>query len=193
MGVKTFLLIMKSISIIGFLALLITVSLSSFKPDTRTHKLVEEEDYDTLNFQSMTVSGIKLNGNYGSILEKLGSPDSVRKEETPDAQSSNHFEVYIYGKDYFFVMDDNISGFELVTPRFKIDNLGDLKVGDSMSKVKKRFPKSYKLRDVDNSEEDWVTTISVQFGTSDSFLEIIVQKDKIVSLTTVTDDGTDSE
>jgi hypothetical protein len=101
--------------------------------------------------------------------------------------------VYIYGKDYFFVMDDNISGFELVTPRFKIDNLGDLKVGDSMSKVKKRFPKSYKLRDVDNSEEDWVTTISVQFGTSDSFLEIIVQKDKIVSLTTVTDDGTDSE
>ena len=60
-----------------------------------------------------------------------------------------------------------------------------------MNKIKKRFPKSYKLRDVDNTEEEWVTTISVQFGITDSFLEITVQNDKIVGLATVTDDGTE--
>ena len=178
---------MKPLSIALLLAFLIT--LSSFK--SFTHQ--EDEQYDTLNYQSMNVSGIKMGINYGKILEKLGSPDSVRKEETPDAQTSNHFEIYYYGKDSFFVVDENVSGFELTTSRFNLENLGGLKVGDPMSKVKKRFSKSYKLRDVDNTVEDWVTTISVQFGTSDSFLEITVQNDKIVGLATVTDDGTDEQ
>ena len=180
---------MKSFSITLLLAFLITITLSSFK--SNTHE--EEEQYDTLNYQSMNVSGIKMGVNYGKILEKLGSPDSVKKEETPDAQSSNHFEIYYYGKDTFFVLDENVSGFELITPRFNLENLGGLKVGDPMSKVKKRFSKSYKLRDVDNTVEDWVTTVSVQFGTTDSFLEITVQNDKIVGLATVTDDGSDEQ
>lgn len=179
---------MKSLSITLLVAFLISLSLFSFK----THIQIEDdEDYDTLNFQSMNVSGIKLGTNYGIILEKLGSPDSVRKEETPDSQTSNHFEMYLYGKDAFFVVDENVSGFELTTPKYNIQNLGGLKVGDAMNKVKKRFPKSYKLRDVDNTEEDWVTTVSVQFGITDSFLEITVQNDKIVGLATVTDDGTE--
>jgi hypothetical protein len=180
---------MKSLSIALLFSLLITITLSSFK--SQKTRAVEDEDYDTLNFQSMNVSGIKLGTNYGKVLEKFGSPDSVRKEETPDAQASNHFEVYIYGKDHFFVMDDNVSGFELTTPKYVLENLGGLKVGDPMNKVKKRFPKSYKLRDVDNTVDDWVTTVSVQFGVSDSFLEITVQNDKIVGLATVTDDGTE--
>jgi hypothetical protein len=180
---------MKSLSITLLFSLLITITFSSFK--SQKTRAIEDEDYDTLNFQSMNVSGIKLGTNYGKVLEKFGSPDSVRKEETPDAQSSNHFEVYIYGKDHFFVMDDNVSGFELTTPKYVLENLGGLKVGDPMNKVKKRFPKSYKLRDVDNTVEDWVTTVSVQFGISDSFLEITVQNDKIVGLATVTDDGTE--
>ena len=180
---------MKPLSISLLLAFLITITLSSFK--SFTHE--EEEQYDTLNYQSMNVSGIKMGVNYGKILEKLGSPDSVKKEETPDAQSSNHFEIYYYGKDTFFVLDENVSGFELITPRFNLENLGGLKVGDPMSKVKKRFSKSYKLRDVDNTVEDWVTTVSVQFGTTDSFLEITVQNDKIVGLATVTDDGSDEQ
>jgi hypothetical protein len=180
---------MKSLSIVLLFSLLITITFSSFK--SQKTRAIEDEDYDTLNFQSMNVSGIKLGTNYGKVLEKFGTPDSVRKEETPDAQASNHFEVYIYGKDHFFVMDDNVSGFELTTPKYVLENLGGLKVGDPMNKVKKRFPKSYKLRDVDNTVEDWVTTVSVQFGVSDSFLEITVQNDKIVGLATVTDDGTE--
>jgi hypothetical protein len=180
---------MKPLSISLLLAFLITITLSSFKSFTDEG----EEQYDTLNYQSMNVSGIKMGVNYGKILEKLGSPDSVKKEETPDAQASNHFEIYYYGKDAFFVLDENVSGFELITPRFNLENLGGLKVGDPMSKVKKRFSKSYKLRDVDNTVEDWVTTVSVQFGTTDSFLEITVQNDKIVGLATVTDDGTDEQ
>jgi hypothetical protein len=180
---------MKPLSITLLLAFLITITLSSFK--SLPHE--GEEQFDTLNYQSMSVSGIKMGIHYGKILEKLGSPDSVRKEETPDAQTSNHFEIYYYGKDAFFVLDENVSGFELITPHFNLENLGGLKVGDPMSKVKKRFSKSYKLRDVDNTVEDWVTTVSVQFGTSDSFLEITVQNDKIVGLATVTDDGTDEQ
>ncbi len=180
---------MKPLSISLLLAFLITITLSSFK--SFTHE--DEEEYDTLNYHSMSISGIKMGVNYGKILEKLGSPDSVKKEETPDAQTSNHFEIYYYGKDAFFVLDENVSGFELITPRFNLENLGGLKVGDPMSKVKKRFSKSYKIRDVDNSIEDWVTTVSVQFGTSDSFLEITVQNDKIVGLATVTDDGSDEQ
>lgn len=179
---------MKSLSILLLITLLITLTFSSFKSQTQVE---DGEDYDTLNYQSMNISGIKLGTNYGVILEKLGTPDSVKKEETPDAQASNHFEMYLYGKDAFFVMDENVSGFELITPKFNIQNLGGLKVGDPMNKVKKRFPKSYKLRDVDNTVDDWVTTISIQFGVSDSFLEITVQNDKIVGLATVTDDGTD--
>jgi hypothetical protein len=179
---------MKPLSITLLLAFLITITLSSFKS---SHQVSEEGDYDTLNYQSMNVSGIKMGVNYGKILEKLGSPDSVKKEETPDAQTSNHFEIYYYGKDAFFVVDENVSGFELTTPRFNLENIGGLKVGDPMSKVKKRFSKSYKLRDVDNTVDDWVTTVSVQFGKSDSFLEITVQNDKIVGLATVTDDGAD--
>ena len=179
---------MKSLSIILLVSLLITLTFSSFKSQTQVE---DDEDYDTLNYQSMNISGIKLGTNYGIILEKLGTPDSVKKEETPDAQASNHFEMYLYGKDAFFVMDENVSGFELITPKFNIQNLGGLKVGDPMNKVKRRFPKSYKLRDVDNTVDDWVTTISIQFGVSDSFLEITVQNDKIVGLATVTDDGTE--
>lgn len=179
---------MKSFSITLAFTFLISLTFFSFKSSFHTES---DEDYDTLNFQSMNISGIKLGTNYGIILEKLGSPDSVRKEETPDAQTSNHFEMYLYGKDAFFVVDENVSGFELITPKYNIQNLGGLKVGDPMNKVKKRFPKSYKLRDVDNTVDDWVTTVSVQFGISDSFLEIIVQNDKIVGLSTVTDDGTE--
>ncbi len=179
---------MKSLSIALLFSLLITITLSSFK--SQSTKVIEQ-DYDTLNFQSMNISGIKLGTNYGKVLEKFGTPDSVRKEETPDAQASNHFEVYVYGKDHFFVMDDNVSGFELITAKYVLENLGGLKVGDPMNKVKKRFPKSYKLRDVDNTVDDWVTTVSVQFGVSDSFLEITVQNDKIVGLATITDDGTE--
>ena len=182
---------MKPLSILSIFAFLITLSLSSFKSPPTLHIQVVDEDYDTLNYQSTKISGIKLGENYGKILEKLGSPDSVKKEETPDAQTSNHFEMYYYGKDSFFVVDESVSGFELITPRFNLESIGGLKVGDPMNKVKKRFPKSYKLRDVDNTVDEWVTTVSVQFGVSDSFLEITVQKDKIVGLATVTDDGTD--
>jgi hypothetical protein len=181
---------MKLFSTLSFLSLLIIIAFSSFKPQHKTRYQTEEE-YDTINYNSMSISGVKLGSNYGSILDKLGSPDSVEKEETPDARLSNHFDVYHYGKDIFFVMDDTTSGFELNSTRFKIDNLGDLRVGDSMTKIKKRFPNSYKLRDIDNSVEEWITTISVQFGTSDSFLEITVKNDKIISLSTITDDGTD--
>ncbi len=177
---------MKSLSIILLVAFLISLTFFSFKSNVH---LEDDEDYDTLNFQSMNISGIKLGTNYGVILEKLGTPDSVRKEETPDAQTSNHFEMYLYGKDAFFVVDESVSGFELITSKYNLQNLGGLKVGDAMNKVKKRFPKSYKLRDVDNTVDDWVTTVSVQFGLSDSFLEITVQNDKIVGLATVTDDG----
>ncbi len=179
---------MKSLSITLLITLLISLTFFSFKSHIN---IEDDEDYDTLNFQSMNISGIKLGTNYGVILEKLGSPDSVRKEETPDSQTSNHFEMYLYGKDAFFVVDENVSGFELTTPKYNLQNLGGLKVGDAMNKVKKRFPKSYKLRDVDNTEEEWVTTISVQFGITDSFLEITVQNDKIVGLATVADDGTE--
>lgn len=177
---------MKSLSIFLLVAFLISLTFFSFKSNVH---IEDDEDYDTLNFQSMNISGIKLGVNYGVILEKLGTPDSVRKEETPDAQTSNHFEMYLYGKDAFFVVDESVSGFELITSKYNLQNLGGLKVGDAMNKVKKRFPKSYKLRDVDNTVDDWVTTVSVQFGTSDSFLEITVQNDKIVGLSTVTDDG----
>lgn len=176
---------MKSLSIFSLVAFLISLTFFSFKSNVY---IENDEDYDTLNFQSMNISGIKLGVNYGVILEKLGTPDSVRKEETPDSQTSNHFEMYLYGKDAFFVVDENVSGFELITSKYNLQNLGGLKVGDAMNKVKKRFPKSYKLRDVDNTVDDWVTTVSVQFGTSDSFLEITVQNDKIVGLSTVTDD-----
>jgi len=176
---------MKSLSIFFLVAFLISLTFFSFKSNVH---IEEDEDYDTLNFQSMNISGIKLGVNYGVILEKLGTPDSVRKEETPDSQTSNHFEMYLYGKDAFFVVDESVSGFELITSKYNLQNLGGLKVGDAMNKVKKRFPKSYKLRDVDNTVDDWVTTVSVQFGTSDSFLEITVQNDKIVGLSTVTDD-----
>jgi hypothetical protein len=179
---------MKSLSITLLITLLISLTFFSFKSHIN---IEDDEDYDTLNFQSMNISGIKLGTNYGIILEKLGTPDSVRKEETPDSQTSNHFEMYLYGKDAFFVVDENVSGFELTTPKYNLQNLGGLKVGDAMNKVKKRFPKSYKLRDVDNTEEEWVTTISVQFGITDSFLEITVQNDKIVGLATVADDGTE--
>ncbi|MEY4541137.1 MAG: hypothetical protein RLZZ306_2894 [Bacteroidota bacterium] len=179
---------MKSLSITLLVTFLISLTFFSFK--SKIH-VEDDEDYDTLNFQSMNVSGIKLGANYGVILEKLGTPDSVRKEETPDAQTANHFEMYLYGKDAFFVVDENVSGFELITPKYNIQNLGGLKIGDPMNKVKKRFPKSYKLRDVDNTVDDWVTTVSVQFGVSDSFLEITVQNDKVVGLATVTDDGTE--
>ena len=176
---------MKSLSIFFLVAFLISLTFFSFKSNVH---IEEDEDYDTLNFQSMNISGIKLGVNYGVILEKLGTPDPVRKEETPDSQTSNHFEMYLYGKDAFFVVDESVSGFELITSKYNLQNLGGLKVGDAMNKVKKRFPKSYKLRDVDNTVDDWVTTVSVQFGTSDSFLEITVQNDKIVGLSTVTDD-----
>lgn len=179
---------MKSLSTTLLVTFLICLTFFSFKSNVHTE---DDEDYDTLNFQSMNISGIKLGTNYGVILEKLGTPDSVRKEETPDAQTSNHFEMYLYGKDAFFVVDENVSGFELITSKYNIQNLGGLKVGDPMNKVKKRFPKSYKLRDVDNTVDDWVTTVSIQFGVSDSFLEITVQNDKIVGLATVTDDGTE--
>ena len=157
---------MKSLSIILLVTFLISLTFFSFKSSV---PIEDDEDYDTLNFQSMNISGIKLGTNYGVILEKLGTPDSVRKEETPDAQTSNHFEMYLYGKDAFFVVDESVSGFELITSKYNLQNLGGLKVGDAMNKVKKRFPKSYKLRDVDNTVDDWVTTVSVQVGLSDSF------------------------
>lgn len=181
---------MKLFSTLSLLSLLFVIAFSSFKPQQKHHLKHQIDEYDTLNYHSMVVSGIKLGSNYGTILEKFGSPDSVEKEETPDANLSNQLEVYYYGKDVFLIMDETVSGFELNSERFKIENLGDLKVGDSMAKVKKRFPNSYKLRDIDNSVEDWITTISVQFGTSDSFLEITVQNDKVIKLETVTDDGT---
>ena len=92
---------MKSFSITLFITFLISLTFFSFKSHTRAE---DDEDYDTLNFQSMNISGIKLGTNYGIILEKLGSPDSVRKEETPDAQTSNHFEMYLYGKLLIYLL-----------------------------------------------------------------------------------------
>ena len=182
---------MKLFSTLSFLSLLFIIAFSSFKPQPKNKVKHGIDEYDTLDYHTMVISGVKLGSNYGMILEKLGSPDSVEKEETPDARLSNQLEVYYYGKDLFFIMDDTTSGFELNSNHYKIDNLSDLKVGDNVTKVKKRFPNSYKLRDIDNSVEDWITTISVQFGTSDSFLEITVQNDKITKLATVTDDGTE--
>ena len=181
---------MKKISLFLLVAFLTTLTLSSFISlvPTQQHTITEEVEYDTINYDATVISGVKLGGNYGLLLDKLGSPDSVRKEETPDAQSSDHFEVYIYGRDSFYVMDDVVSGFELKSPTFQIDNLSALKVGDNISKIKKMFPKSYKNRDIDEFNPAWVT-ISVQFGTSDSFLEIYLENAKVKSITTVTDDG----
>ena len=122
---------MKYFSSITLLSVLVLIALSSFKPSSHSKKMYDDDDYDTLDYYTMSVAGIKVGANYGVILDKLGSPDSVKKEETQDAQLSNHFEEYFYGKDVFFVMDETVSGFELKTSKFKIDNLADLKVGDN--------------------------------------------------------------
>ncbi len=172
---------------LGFFAF----GLSSFTSDKQPQKL-DEPLYDTLHFQSLVVAGIKLGSPYGKVLEKLGSPDSVRKEATPDAQTADHFEEYLYGTDVLYVMDETFSGFELKTPRFQVESLGGLKVGDSASKLKKLFPISYKNREIDEFNPAWVT-YSVQFGTSDSFLEIYTQDGKIITISTVTDDDEEEE
>lgn len=165
----------------------IVISLSSFKTVKQAQKYQNEPLYDTLNFQSLVVTGIKLGSPYGKILEKLGSPDSVRKEATPDAQTADHFEEYLYGTDVLYVMDDVFSGFELKTPHFQLESLGGLKVGDAVSKLKKLFPLSYKNREIDEFNPAWAT-YSIQFGSSDSFLEIYTQDGKIITISTVTDD-----
>ncbi len=186
---------MKKISLIILLGVSTALTFSSFKTtivETSQYRRIEEVEYDTINFESTIISGVKLGGPYGALLEKLGSPDSVRKEETPDAQNSDHFEIYLYGKDSFYVMDEMVSGFELKSTKFQLDNLGGLKVGDPIAKVKKIFPKSYKIRDIDEFNPSWIT-ISVQFGSSDSFLEIYCENSKVKSITTVTDDEEEEE
>lgn len=151
----------------------------------------EESLYDTLQFNAVSVSGVKLGSDYGKVLEKFGSPDSVRKQENAIEDQSDFYEEYVYDKDILFVVNETFSGFELKTARFMLDKL-DLKVGDNASKVKKLFPKSFKNRDIDEFNPDWVT-VSVQFGQSDSFLDIYMEEGKIKSMITTTEDGTEED
>jgi hypothetical protein len=187
---------MKRFVLIGFSNLFLVLSFCSFvSPWLSSPWLVSPQavqakiagEYDTVDFNKISISGVKLGGNFGVLLEKMGSPDSVRKEETPDAKDSNQFEMYLYGQDVFYVMDEIVSGFEIRSNRFQIDNLSGLKVGDAAAKVKKMFPKSYKIRDIDDFNPSW-NTVSVQFGSTDSFLEIAIADGKIRSIITSSDD-----
>ena len=185
---------MKKHQLLILFASIITLGLSSFTSTKEQHHALRKDEpiYDTLNFQALSLGGIKLGSPHGKLLEKLGSPDSVRKEFTPDAQTADHFEEYLYGTDVLYVMDETFSGFELKTPRFQLESLGGLKVGDAASKLKKLFPLSYKNREIDEFNPAWVT-YSIQFGTSDSFLEIYTQDGKIITISTVTDDEEEDE
>ena len=178
---------MKKLILAIFVSFFTTLFLSAFKVSPSAVKPQNELDYDTINFESTIISGVKLGDKQTSLHEKLGKPDSVRKEQTPDAQNGDSFEVYLYGRDAFFIMDNSLSGFEIKTNRFQLDNLAGLKVGDPIAKVKKQFPRSYKNRYLDEFNPSRIT-ISVQFGQSNSFLEIYLEEGKVKSLTTVTDD-----
>jgi hypothetical protein len=184
---------MKRFVLISFSNLFLILSFCSFvspwlvsPPDIHGSVKIAGE-YDTVDFNKISISGVKLGGNFGVLLEKMGSPDSVRKEETPDAKDSNQFEMYLYGQDVFYVMDEIVSGFEIRSNRFQIDNLSGLKVGDAAAKVKKMFPKSFKIRDIDDFNPSW-NTVSVQFGATDSFLEIAIADGKVRSIITSSDD-----
>ncbi len=144
-----------------------------------------EETYDSIDFGSIAISGVYMGSEHGKLIEKLGSPDSVVKEENEIKEQGEFFETYVYGKDKLLVINDTFIGFELNTDKLVVSNI-DLKVGDNLSKAKKLFPISFKNKDVDEFNPKWMT-MSVQLGDSDSFMEIYSEDDKIKSITTVTD------
>ncbi|MBP6387058.1 MAG: hypothetical protein KA313_07310 [Pseudarcicella sp.] len=162
--------------IVSFLFLI----LSSFKSNLKT-----DGTYDSIDFGSLAISGIYMGSEHGKLIEKLGTPDSVVKEENEIKEQGEFFETYVYGKDRLLVINDTFIGFELNSDKLSVSSL-DLKVGDNIAKAKKLFPISFKNKDVDEFNPKWMT-MSVQLGDSDSFMEIYSEDDKIKSIITVTD------
>lgn len=119
--------------------------------------LLRNEAYSQLRYDSIPYQKVQINGLYTTVTKKeliqaYGKPQKITRYVS-DANDDRWWE-YHYGRTIMEVLaDGRLYGFELRTPAF-VFQYGEYKVrvGDSLSSLRKYFPGSYKWLIIEKSD-----------------------------------------
>ena len=102
---------------------------------------------DIVDNSNVTINGVKVLGEDKSILtSKFGEPSKIIKDYS-EADEENMY-VYHYSGFEVYVINDLVDSFEIVNNNYKF-TVSNIKIGDNISVIKNKFPKSYKERKKD--------------------------------------------
>lgn len=102
---------------------------------------------DIIEHSKLTVNGVNILGQHKSILtSKFGKPSKIT-EDYSDIEDKSMY-IYKYSGFEIYVIDDVVESFEIIGNNYQF-TFGSIKIGDDISKVKNKFPNSYKERKKD--------------------------------------------
>lgn len=137
----------------------------------------QTESYDVMHYKSLSVCGVFLGAKKEILLKMFGKPDAIRTK-TNEFDGTNYSE-YVYGNSVFFVSRNVFEGFQLRDDIFQLDKV-NLKVGDSIDKLRQTFPVSFKNRYEEMNE----TVVKVRIDATDSYILFHYGKNGIDDIST---------
>ena len=102
---------------------------------------------DSLTYDDLNINGVVLQQTTKSIVEKMGSPDTISNYE--NEMDNEIWKDYRYKGNSFYCYENKWVSFELRNEQFYFYK-PEIKVGNNIDRVQPFFPNSYKNKEIKN-------------------------------------------
>lgn len=97
--------------------------------------MAQANECDSIEYEKVIVSGIRLRDHVGRMTSRLGKPDTIIVKV--NAFEGTEYHDYVYDSSRFSVVDEKITGFHLHDASFIFDYSHPTKVGDRNAALRK--------------------------------------------------------
>jgi hypothetical protein len=127
------------------------------------------QTYNQIVFDQVKINNVRLGSNKNDLLQKIGKPNKITKYVS-DANDDSWYQYYYKNAILEVSLKKDFIGFEIRSRDFILTCTGSkIKIGDSVSVLKKPFPESYKMYLKEKGK------FRLKFKDSDSFLIIEIK------------------
>ncbi|THU39750.1 hypothetical protein FAM09_14755 [Niastella caeni] len=131
------------------------------------------DKYDTVDCLKVRINQLPLGEKKSTIIKAFGKPAKITKVESIDEE---WYDYHYKGSIIQVSPDGYLHGFEISDADFVLTYRSTkIKIGDSVSVLKKLFPKSYKEFNVKKSKY-----LRTRFGDTDEYLLFGIRNNRIV-------------
>lgn len=141
--------------------------------------MAQEIKFDSIDREKVIVSGIRLEDSPGTMMMRIGKPDTIIAKV--NEFEGTEYRDYVYGKARFSVADNKVTGFQLNGGSYRIGSTHPISVGDSTAALRQLFPQSFSSQ---FAGEDDSVIVKVRIANSDSYILFVSENGRITEIKT---------